>query len=640
MPTHHSGLSLAWPPPPEQLRTVQEAKQHLILTGESRGGVRTQIARSWQRSLHHGVQPGLTSAPTSLQGSVLAAARSDYHLLLEAARPLLTELETLIRGSGQVILLCDAAARILLACGDREGRRATEPINLGPGANWSEAAAGTNAMGLALTEKRPVLVLANEHFCSGWEHWSCAATPIRDPITGVPVGILDISGAYRVLNEHSLAAVVAAARAIEGRLQQAHLTAQHRLFATFADLVVTSGAAVLAIDAGGRLLRATPGAEPLLAGDPPGPVPEFACLLAAVLASGRTESQRLSGAGALFEVTCKPVTDQGAPVGAIALVRPCQVQPPPPPAAAPLSGFVGSHPEIVRVLDRAARAARSDVTVLITGETGTGKEVLAGALHAASSRVRGPFVAVNCGALPPTLAASELFGYDAGAFTGAARRGSAGKVAAAQGGTLFLDEVGELPPDVQVMLLRLLQEKEVVRVGGQRPAVVDVRVIAATNRDLEAMVAAGQFRADLYYRLNVVRLHLPPLRERRDDIPLLVRHALALEGEPHHPVPPEVLARLHAYDWPGNVRELFNLVRQALVMAEPLDAQWPASRLPIPLAVSAPAPSPDPEREAVLAALTQTGGNVAAAARRLGVGRSTLYRKIHELGICLERQAR
>ncbi len=305
-------------------------------------------------------------------------------------------------------------------------------------------------------------------------------------------------------------------------------------------------------------------------------------------------------------------------------------------SAPQLGGMIGTNPIWQAALSRAARAAQTESTVLITGETGTGKEVLARSIHRASSRAHGPFLAVNCGALPPSLAASELFGYVGGAFTGANPKGSPGKVEAANGGTLFLDEVSELAPEAQVHLLRVLQEREVVRVGSHRPTPVSVRVIAATNKDLGALVAAGAFRPDLFFRLNVVPVTLPPLRDRREDILPLVEHGYRRLGVTPPPLSLASCERLTSHSWPGNVRELLNLVEQAVALGED-----PADLLPLRPLQSAPdlhvLGEPGEEGQ-IRRALDACGGNAAAAARRLGMSRSTLYRKLELYNIRLGRQ--
>lgn len=300
----------------------------------------------------------------------------------------------------------------------------------------------------------------------------------------------------------------------------------------------------------------------------------------------------------------------------------------------PFAQLVGRDPAWLSALERARRAARTSATVLITGETGTGKELVARALHAASDRARGPFIAINAGTLLPDLLASELFGYEPGMFTGGNPRGHTGLVQSADGGTLFLDEVSELPYEAQVALLRTLQEGEVVRVGGHRPIPVDVRIVAATNRDLREMVRQGRFRQDLFYRLSVIPVHLPPLRERpRDIIPLIVHGYHRLNrGVPRLPL--SSWRRLLRYDWPGNVRELLNLVQLAVTLDED-----PAALLPLPpLPLSQAEPGPAGEEAAIRAALDACGGNASAAARRLGMSRSTLYRKLELYGIRLKRQ--
>jgi transcriptional regulator with PAS, ATPase and Fis domain len=294
-------------------------------------------------------------------------------------------------------------------------------------------------------------------------------------------------------------------------------------------------------------------------------------------------------------------------------------------------GAPAHSPQMREMLQIARKAAISALPVLVLGETGTGKELLARAIHRGSRRATGPFVAVNCGALSPELVVSELFGYEPGAFTGASRSGASGKFEEAHGGTLLLDEVGELPPYAQVALLRALESGEVVRIGGRAPRRVNVRIIAATNRDLAGAVAVGRFREDLYFRLNAVELLLAPLRERPDDLEALVEHLLAEAGAPGAQVTPEAMAVLRRHDWPGNVRELRNVLQRALLFAEGA-VIGPGHLTLRPAAPRHPHAGDlrETKRQAVLAVLEQERGNVAAAARQLGVSRGTVYRLLRE----------
>ncbi|CAA9336320.1 MAG: Response regulator of zinc sigma-54-dependent two-component system [uncultured Gemmatimonadaceae bacterium] len=307
-------------------------------------------------------------------------------------------------------------------------------------------------------------------------------------------------------------------------------------------------------------------------------------------------------------------------------------------------GMVGRAPAMVELRNALRQVAPTDTTVLITGETGTGKELTAAAVHKLSARRAGPFLAVDCGALADGLLESELFGHVKGAFTGAVRD-KAGLFEAAAGGTIFLDEIGGVSFALQQRLLRVLQEREVTRVGAVRPTKVDVRVVAASNRDLRREVQAGRFREDLFYRLNVFPLTLPPLRERARDIPLLVEHALIRLGRRTTSstcCSPFAMRLMRAYPWPGNVRELFAVVESATIRAG--DRRIEAQHLPPELRVAVD-PHADHqryhagpgdahgEREAIAAALAQTGGGLAQAASLLGMGRTTLWRKLKAYGI-------
>ena len=306
--------------------------------------------------------------------------------------------------------------------------------------------------------------------------------------------------------------------------------------------------------------------------------------------------------------------------------------------------IVGNSEGLRAVLSSVRRVAPTDATVLVSGETGTGKELVARAVHRLSRRASRPFVSVNCAAIPVALVASELFGHEKGAYTGALQR-RLGRFELAEGGTIFLDEIGELPPETQIALLRVLQEREFERVGGNRPIRANVRVIAASNRDMEEAVAQGSFRADLFYRLNVFPVHVPPLRERRGDIPLLVEHFVhryAREiGRSIREVRKSSLDLLRFHEWPGNVRELQNVIERAVIVSDSeslaIDARWlkPGGQAPSPV-LKPESTLAGAEKSAIEDALQATKGRVAGpfgAATRLGVPSSTLESKIRNLQI-------
>ena len=305
--------------------------------------------------------------------------------------------------------------------------------------------------------------------------------------------------------------------------------------------------------------------------------------------------------------------------------------------------IISKSPKMQHVFDLIPTIAESESTVLITGDSGTGKGLIAQALHNQSPRADNPFITVNCGAIPDTLLESELFGYKAGAFTDA-RRSKAGRFTLAQGGTIFLDEIGDISPAIQAKLLRVLQDKVFEPLGGVQSIKADVRILAATNRDLATLVQEGRFRTDLYYRINVFRMELPPLRERMEDIPLLVNHFVAklssLKGKEISGVTPETLAILMKYDYPGNVRELENIIEHAFVLSP--GGMIQAQHLPGELQ---PRPSTaqretldllgEYEKELILDALRRNQWNRLKAAQELGIHKTTLFRKVRKLGIDL-----
>ncbi|MEW6671248.1 MAG: sigma-54 dependent transcriptional regulator [Thermodesulfobacteriota bacterium] len=310
--------------------------------------------------------------------------------------------------------------------------------------------------------------------------------------------------------------------------------------------------------------------------------------------------------------------------------------------------IIGQSPAITRLLETVAQVAPSEATVLITGESGTGKGLIAGSLHFNSPRKDAPFIKTNCAAITETLLESELFGHEKGAFTGADRR-KEGRFVQANGGSLFLDEVSEMSPSMQVKLLQVLQEREVTRVGGETVVPVDVRLIVATNKNLTELIAKGQFREDLYYRLNVVSLELPPLRERREDIPLLAQHFLKMFADKNQKdikgLTPKAMDQFVRYDWPGNVRELMNAVERGVVLARseylddevlpflPAPVETPAGAISALDELSGEIPLGEVEKVTILRTLEAAGGNKSEAARRLGITRKTLHTKLKQYGV-------
>jgi len=309
--------------------------------------------------------------------------------------------------------------------------------------------------------------------------------------------------------------------------------------------------------------------------------------------------------------------------------------------------LIGRSPAMTKLMDTVVQVAPSEATVLIAGESGTGKEMIAGAIHFNSLRENGPFVKINCAAITETLLESELFGHEKGAFTGADRR-KEGKFRQAEGGTIFLDEVSEMSPAMQVKLLRVLQEREITRVGGDEVIKVDVRVIAATNKDLIREMEAGRFREDLYYRLNVVTINVPPLRERKEDIPLIAQHFLTLFAEKNHKnikgFTPKAMDRLLKYTWPGNVRALMNAVERGVVLSRSdyldeeelslvLRSHMPTEEASLLKIEAEDMPLEAVEKEAIVKTLEMAGGNKSEAARRLGITRRTLHMKLKKYGM-------
>jgi sigma-54 dependent transcriptional regulator, acetoin dehydrogenase operon transcriptional activator AcoR len=628
-------------------------------------GVRAEVRDSWSRSLTARVRPDLPHAPLVLPASDLNARRAEVGWLETAMHVLRPRQEN--APPGHVLTVFDRRGRMLHAEGDARALDGLQAINFCPGAVWAEDAVGTNGPGTALETGAPVHIVGAEHFCEGWQQWHCAAAPVRDPVTGQIVGAVDVSGRREAAHPYALTLVMAIGAAIEQAMLACDMERRVVVLQRFAELSARwPGDAVVAVDRTGAVLGASHGAPPVF--HPLAPAPETlrGALAAAVAAAdGDLPREVALDVGRAVRSVLHPVVRGRAVVGAVLVLA--QQPQSGRSAAAPRAGakgagtryalmdLVGDSPDLLEARRVALAAASNDLPVLLLGESGTGKEMFAQGIHAASARGARPFVAVNCAAIPAELVESELFGYVGGAFSGARRGGAAGKFEAADGGTIFLDEVGDLPLAAQAALLRALQEGEVTRVGATRSLPVDVRVIAATHRDVEAAVRDGTLREDLFYRLSVLPVHLPPLRQRRGDVERLARRFLAEAqaelGRVGHAFEPEALDALRTYPWPGNVRELRNVIwRTVALSTQPrlgLAELPPAIRAAVePKAVPGGADqaggagamedAADPEwarnRERIARAV-ELADSMAAAAQILGMGRSTLYRQLERYGL-------
>jgi len=629
--------------------------------------VRTEVASSWQRCRSLRVDP-IVSADGDFGGSFLEERLYQKEQLCRVARPFMRDLYYFVSGSQFQVVLTDENGFLLEVLGDPAILSRTKQVQLCPGANWSEAQKGTNAIGTALVEKKPVQIYAWEHFCQNNQFLTCSASPILDA-GGNVVGVLDVSGDCRAANPHTMGMVVAAVRAIENqiRLEQAN----HKLYAAsrYSNALLHSiSDGLIAIDGNGIVTEVNPrggeifGINPVLAkGRPLKQICGSQAPILKILSDGKEyedEEIIIESVGKKISSSGSPLRDEnGRIVGAVAVFHEVNDRRPIRPPAVIRShrhGFadiVGQSPAMTAAKQWARLAAQGSSTVLILGESGTGKELFANAIHSASSRSDRPFVAINCAAMPETLIESELFGYTDGSFTGARKGGQAGKFEVANGGTVFLDEIGDMSLNVQAKLLRVLQEKKVARIGAASEIPVDTRIIAATHNDLKAQVGRGAFREDLYYRLAVLEVRVPPLRERIEDLPdlarCLVAKVAARLGRDHFRIEDSFLNKLGSYNWPGNVRELENVIERAVVRTENESVLTEAQpclpneelstahsswhELPAPeTPASAIRPLREVEKQAIAEALSLCKGNIQKTAARLGISRNTLYRKLEE----------
>lgn len=616
------------------------------------------IRRSWERCTAWAGSLG--AEPVTLLRGDLDDRRAQHADMLRAAQPEVDTLANMVASAASMVVLADATGVILQATGNTDFLQRADRVALRPGVSWAENHRGTNAVGTALAEAMPLRVHGAEHFLSSNQILSCHASPIRSP-RGDVLGALDISSDANRLHAYALGLATLFSRQISNRLieQAAPLTQYIVLHAHPSSLdAVERG--LLQID-GERIVGANDAALTLLHTD-------WASVLDRPVAdwlptwrSLGLEPRPIQARTGLRLHALLHRPDASRVAVPTAIPKPPETLPPPA-ARAPAILPDRTLPPLAEALqpgfEQAIRALDGGLSVLLQGETGTGKEVYARHLHRQSRWRDGPFVAINCGALPETLVEAELFGYEAGAYTGARRNGFLGRLREADGGILFLDEIGDMPPALQTRLLRVLQDRIVQPLGSMRAVPVDFGVLSATNRPLPALMSEGRFRPDLYYRLQDFGIDLPPLRERTDLRRFVCASLRACAPSGGPVLSDEALARLAAYAWPGNYRQLHAVLR-GLALVHRAGSSIRAENLPAeirqenrgtgplpsvaarrneayrPLNTGVSAPSTghealttlrDIQQQRIAEVLALHDGNVSQTARTLGIHRSTLHR--------------
>ncbi|WP_232064266.1 sigma-54-dependent Fis family transcriptional regulator [Undibacterium sp. YM2] len=613
------------------------------------------IEQAHERSAAYGLPR--TAAPDygPLGKTDIKTLLEQNRVLHQHALPVMENLYEQIINTHNMVILTDVNGLIIHTLGDADFLEKADRVALSPGVAWSERSKGTNAIGTAIAEKTPTIVHADQHYLEANNFLTCSAAPIFD-VMGNVIGVLDVTGDQHNFHKHTMALVRMSAQMIENQLFASSFQDAIKLsFHSRPEFLGTLMEGIACFDNDGRFLSASRSGLfqlglPLSAlqthtfsslfGLPVSALHEHyrtatpglltLCLHNGVRVYAKSQSLKRPSAAA------RHVLDNAREPQSVEVKS----------KLSSLHYLDTGDEQLARAIDKLKRVIGRDISILVTGETGTGKELLAQAVHNDSPRKSGPFVAVNCASIPETLIESELFGYEDGAFTGARKKGNVGKILQANGGTLFLDEIGDMPLNLQARLLRVLQERMVTPLGSSKSIPVNLALICATNRNLREMIGKGEFRDDLYYRLNGLVVRLPPLRERTD-LDVVIAKVLATESEGRqYRIAPAVMQLFHAHGWPGNFRQLTNLLRTAIVMTDadmeirlehlPEDflEDMDVVQKPAAMALSQTPASLDAlEMDAIQQTLQQHQGNVTAAAKALGVSRNTIYRKLAALKI-------
>tara|TARA_R110002096_G_scaffold16898_9_gene57972 strand:+ start:97741 stop:99684 length:1944 start_codon:yes stop_codon:yes gene_type:complete len=639
------------------LDPVEEPLWDNFQTGQALSPGTPLTVEHWQRSRQLGANPeGVLPEDALSRGSEISHRQERLEALLHCGQPALERASAVAARQDYCLLLSDPDGFVVHVDAGGAFRDAAYRARLMVGADWSEATRGTNAIGTALATRRPVFVSGRAHYARANHQLVCYAAPIFD-VGGELVAVLDVTSTSENADPSMGMGVVASAQALQDLLRvQAYSQAGATVTRALARSLERMDCPVAVVEAPGRIARMNGPARALLGVDGGNCVAkdvlgaDFAALTRLALSE---QSARMCSpiTGSAYTMHLEAIESEGRVLALMAFLEPIV------PAAKPrlarrvragddqnFASLFRQDQGVQAALSRAGQVARSNVPVMLLAETGAGKELVARGVHQASLRAKAPFVAINCGAIAPTLLESELFGYGPGAFTGADKNGRGGLLQSAAGGTLFLDEVAEMSQAMQASLLRFVESGTFYRVGEHKARNADVRIVCATCKDLASMVREGRFRSDLYYRLKGATVTLPALRERTDVVPL-AEHLLRAMAEQQKlsrlpTISKDAAEALRRYPWPGNVRELKSTLEVALVLAGD-DGHISLEHLSPEIAEAGESPSKKKTSQSLAGikesqirrVLSEVGGNVSRAANRLGVARSTLYRMMRRYGV-------
>lgn len=640
----------------EQIESLREAKEAFFDHGEKSPLIRPEVEESWLRCMEAGMKRS-GEVPERLTNGDLKALKKRYGYFIHTARPIMREcLDNALEGVllPLVMYITDAEGNVLdMECTNEFTLEAVRRLGMHVGSKWNEENIGTNAVSLAIRHKKNFVTTAYEHYQEEHEFINCVSALIHDN-DGNIIGTLTISYIRTYYNPLLTSLVFSVAEQIEKRMMMDRDRGAMEYVMNNADY------GVLVLDSRGNPLRINAKfCKMIHVTNPDLSTLSTKELLKDVdwnkVFADEKQHTSLGETFLMYKDVCRRVQADvylvdldGKKDGYVIILRDIvdiislSQQYTTNTSLFHFDDIVTGDPELLRIIEECKQIADKKVSVLIEGESGTGKELLAESIHNYSDRSKGPFIAVNCAALPPSLVESELFGYEKGTFTDALNTGKAGKFEQANGGTIFLDEIGELSLDIQAKLLRVLDNQRITRIGGNNEKKLDIRVIAATNRDLYDMIGDKSFREDLYYRLCLFNVKLPPLNEREGDIPRLIEFFLGKLGVDNRGVrkrmAEESMEILSAHHWNGNIRELQNAVSRAYYLCD--KTVITPEYLPKTILDRRPDPRPklpesvkNHERDVILSALMNNNWNVSRAARQLNISRATIYRKMKALGI-------